>query len=203
MTLYSVLFADDAILVGRKYFKTPGQVNYTVPAGATVCRAVLTAAGGQGENWGGSAALVKEKFGVTPGENLKLQVGDTQTATTLGDSWIKRNDGTLIAYADRGRGNTNKGLASNSTGAVRRDGANGVDATPAGGLAPSDGSDTAPLGFGGLGSDGLTAPPADFGGGGHNTPQTDPGGVFFGYSRFLAGTGLICLEFFDIDPGYL
>jgi len=207
-TLYTDIFTDGPVLIGRKWFKTPGQFNYAVPAGAKFCRALMCGSGGQGSNWGGSGAFARVKFPVTPAENLKIQVGNSQTASTAGNSSVSRNDNTVLGLADRGRGGTGftnsgtPGLASNSIGDVLRDGVNGSDTGTAGGAPASDAADFGGFGFGGNGCVQTSNNGADFGGGGHNTPYNDDSGVFIGYLPFLAGTGVVVLEFFDTDPGY-
>jgi hypothetical protein len=200
MTTYTAAFSDDAVLVQRSWFITPGAWNVTVPAGAKVCRASALACGGCGDNWGGGGARARSTFPVTPGENLKLQTGNMTSASVLGDSWVKRNDDTLLVYADRGRGDGTPGRASNSFGDVKFDGSAGSGG--AGGASASDAADTVGLGLGGLGGSLYTSNGSEFGGGGHQIFTLDTTGVFLGYVPVLGGTGLVVLEFFDIDPGY-
>lgn len=200
MTTWTSLHQVEAALLGRKFFTEPGQYNYTVPASAKYVRAQALGCGGQGGDWGGGGALARTTVAVTPGDNLKIQVGDVSTSSTPGDSWVKRNDNSVIAYADRGRGNGNKGLASNSIGDVTQDG------SPAGvntGGAPAGDSglyDT--QGFGGLGALYAQTRTADYGGGGHTYYDTNESGTLVFMSAWGAGTGLVVLEFFDSNPGY-
>lgn len=206
MTLFSDLVKSEATLLARKWFTEPtisSGYDYTVPTGAAFVRATAVGCGGQGENWGGGGAFVRKVAPVTPGENLKVYPGDTKTASTLGDSWLKRNDGTVICYADRGRGNGTGGQASLSVGDVKRDGAAG--ASGMGGAPGSDSSDYAGLTFGGTGMvqdpPGPFTPP-DYGGGGKQLPVYDEFGTYLGATAYAAGTGVVVLEFFDADPGY-
>ena len=148
---------------------------------------------------------------MTPGENLIVQVGNTSTASPLGDSFVKRNDGvTVLCYADRGRGNSNAGMASNSQGDVTVDGSPG--GAGIGGAPTSDATDYFAVGFFGQGAEnepvhnGGTANPAgygaDYGGGGFVATDLDENGAGVILGAIGAGSGLVCLQFFDSDPGY-
>ena len=200
MTTWSSLHPDEATLIGVVWFKEPGAYNYTVPVGANWVRAVAQGCGGQGDHWGGSGALARSRRMVTPGDNLKVQVGQVNTTSVLGDSWVERNDNSVICYADRGRGVGTAGLAANSTGDVTRDGAPG--ASNAGGLPPSDSADYAPLGFGGVSAQFSLSHASDYGGGGLVATGSDENGITIIIGSYGAGTGLVVLEFFDTDPGY-
>lgn len=202
MTLLSTIFPDIPNLTGVKWLKQGGSpFNHVVPANSKWCRASVRAAGGYGDNLGGGAAYARKRFTVTPGENLVIQVGATSTQTILGDSWVKRNDGALLAYADRGRGSGAGGLDSISTGDIKRSGVAGASgATPG-----DDTPDSDPV----LGpSTGVTASgvssglpmPIGPGGGGKIYYGDDVEGslIRVGYP---GGQGLVCLEFFDADPG--
>jgi hypothetical protein len=200
MTTWTQLHPDEAVLLGRACFKEPGAYNYTVPAGAKFVRASAQGCGGQGEQWGGSGALARSRVSVTAGDNLKIQVGNTSTSSVLGDSFVKRNDDSVICYGDRGRGNGNRGLASNSIGDVTRDGA--PSASGVGGSPASDAADYACVGFSGVGAKSDSSVAADYGGGGHTFTYNDDYGVLRNGAAWGAGTGLVVLEFFDSDPGY-
>ena len=200
MTTWSALHPDEAALTKRKWFKDPGDYNYTVPAGAAYMRATATGCGGQGDQWGGSGALARSTVPVTPGENIKVHVGDVSTAGVAGDSSVERNDNTVICYADRGRGVGTRGLAVNSVGDVTRDGSPG--ATNTGGAPPSDAADEDPQGFGVLGALYAQTRTSDYGGGGHTLTLPDENGDLHFWSAWGAGSGLVVLEFFDTNPGY-
>jgi hypothetical protein len=199
MTLYSVLFPDVAELVARKWFKAPGSFNWPVPAGATYLRAHARGCGGQGENWGGGGALVRSVVPVVEAENLLIQVGTASTQSVLGDSFVKRNSGVIIAYADRGRGNSNGGSAAFSTGGVKRDGAAGNNTTGIGGAPASDVLDAEPVigpGRGSQNGDGRFT----YGGGGKISYIWTEADIAITMAH-PAGPGLVCLEFFDGNPG--
>lgn len=203
MSKWSELFPSTLVLMGRAFFKVPGVYSRTVPAGAYFMRAVALGCGGQGDQWGGGGALARSLVAVTPGENIKVQVGTTSSASIAGDSWVRRNDNTNICYADRGRGNGNRGLASNSFGDVTRDGSPGVSGS--GGDPASDLADFGTLGFGGLGnktSGDISHSAPNAGGGGALGPAADENGIFIGYVTFGAGGGMVALEFFNENPGY-
>lgn len=197
---WSAIRSDEAVLVGVIWKKEPGSYNVTVPAGAKFVRAHAQACGGQGDHWGGSGAYARSRRPVTPSDNLVVQVGTVNTSLPAGDSFVKTNAGDVICYADRGRGSGNAGLAANSIGDVTRDGAPG--APPVGGAPPSDAADPECRGFGGVGADVAADRTADYGGGGLVTTDNDENGIGIIVGAFGAGTGLVCLEFFDSDPGY-
>lgn len=200
MTTWSSLHADEAVLVQVKWLKEPGAYNVTVPAGAKFVRASALGCGGQGDHWGGGGASARSRVAVTPGDNLVCQVGDTSTAGVAGDSFVKRNDGSVICYADRGRGIGSAGLAANSTGDVKADGAPG--ASNIGGAPASDATVYNPAGFGGVAQSISNTNAADYGGGGHLQGDSDENGIGIVIGAFGAGTGLVCLQFFDSDPAY-
>lgn len=204
MTTFSDLFPDGAALMGRKWFKLPGNFNFAVPAGVYFIRASVLGVGGQGENWGGGSAFARAIFPTTPTENLKIQVGRTAQADVPGDSWVKRNDNTVLVYADRGRGSSAPGLAINSVGDVRRDGTvggtGGVGGEPA-----SDAADYGGVGFWGGGARSEYNAPAraaDYGGGGVGVNVYGEYSQLVGVTAYPAGGGLVCLEFFNANPGY-
>lgn len=205
MTSTSIIFPAEAILVRRKFFQNAGQFNFAVPAGANFLRAIAQGCGGQGENYGGSGAYALSRVPVTPAENLKIQVGNTSTQSANGDSWVRRNDNSIIVYADRGRGNSDAGKAALSQGDVKRDGQAGVNNQGRGGLPPSDANDFGALGFSGYA---IRNPRDDI-----NYGSPGGGGVlgaifdeFNNLQFFIApnggGCGLVALEFFNTDPGY-
>lgn len=213
MTNFSTFFPGEATLILRRFFADPGSFNLAVPAGATIARISAEGCGGQGDNYGGGGAFVRSIVNVTAAENLRIQVGNTSTQSVNGDSFVRRNDNiTVLAYADRGRGNGQAGLASRSTGDIKRDGQGGLSSGGGQAGAPaSDAGDFGALGFQGLGvylmsggtitnSDALTGP----GGGGHLTAYYDVNGIFLANfaSGAAAGTGQVAIEFFDINPGY-
>jgi hypothetical protein len=202
-TTWSSLHPDTAVLIGRKWFKEPGDYNYTVPASAKFVRAFAQGCGGQGQFWGGGGALAKCTVPVTAGDNLKVHVGDVSTSSTPGDSSVKRNDNSVICYADRGRGSGARGLASNSIGDVVRDGSDGGGgSTDHGGAPASDAADYGNMGFGGRAITGASLIASDYGGGGHTFIDTDENGILHNFAAWGAGTGLVVLEFFDSNPGY-
>lgn len=203
MTTWTQLHPDEATLLKRKFFKEPGDFNFTVPAGASYLRATAVGCGGQGDHWGGSGALARSTVPVTVGDNIKVHVGDVSTATVAGDSSVLRNDNSTICYADRGRGNGNRGLAANSIGDVVRDGNPGSPAGAAIGGAPAnDAGDVDPTGMGGYAADVSYAHAADAGGGGHTYYAPDADGNLHFWAAWGAGPGIVCLEFFDTNPGY-
>lgn len=203
-TTWTSLFPDEAQLLGRVFKKLPGQYTITVPAGVGFVRAHALGCGGQGDQWGGSAAYARAIVAVTPGDALTVQVGDCSTASTPGDSWVKRQDGTIIVYADRGRGDGDRGQALLSTGDVTRDGQNGNQITApsaGGGAVTADQNDTDPVIGQGRGADFSQTRSGDYGCGGHLIAQTLYGN-FEGFVADPAGTGLICLEWFNANPNY-
>lgn len=203
MTTWTSLFPDEAQLLGRVFKKLPGQFTVTVPAGVAFMRAHALGCGGQGDQWGGSGAYARAIVAVTPGEALTVQVGDCSTASTPGDSWVKRNDGTVIVYADRGRGDGDRGQALLSTGDVTRDGQDGNQNAgfEAGGALTADQNDYDPVFGQGRGAEYTKTRSGDYGCGGHRFPQT-LNGNFVGYVSWPAGTGIVCLEWFNANPNY-
>lgn len=202
-TTWTSLFPDEAQLLGRMFKKLPGQYTITVPASVAFVRAHALGCGGQGDQWGGSGAYARAIVSVTPGEALTVQVGDCSTASTPGDSWVKRGDGSIIVYADRGRGDGDRGQALLSTGDVTRDGQNGVvnGTSSHGGDMAINASDMDPVFGQGRGADFNSTRSGDYGCGGLREVQTLYG-TFVGYVAFPAGTGLICLEWFNANPHY-
>lgn len=208
-TLYSTIFPDTARLLGRRWFKEAGTYNYLVPADFPALpgvapkwmRALALGVGAQGSEWGGGGAFARSKVIVQVAENLIIQVGTQSTGSTPGDSFVKRNDQWVIVYADRGRGAGPGGLAANSTGDVKRDGKPGAPNIGAGGDPASDDLDYGSLGLHGRGAL-YGQRGGDPGGGGRLHPLYDEYGNFIAYTATTAGAGLVCLEFFDADPGY-
>lgn len=205
MTDYSEIFPDAPQLLARKFYVDPvASLNVTVPAGATYARISCLGCGGQStEAQGGGGAFARSVVPVTPGETLNVRVGDTSTASTNGDSYVRRS-ATYLCYADRGRGNGNAGLAANSVGDVTRNGQTASTSTSYpdryGGQSATDAGDFGELGFG--------KRPA---GGHYSWIGAAPGGggvqfyaerVYSGYTRHHAGCGLVAIEYFDKDPGY-
>lgn len=204
MALWSTFFPDNPLLVARKWFKVMGgPYNHAVPVGAKWCRATIRACGGYGDNLGGGGATSRVRFPVTPAENLIIQVGSTSTSSAAGDSYVKRNDGTILGYADRGRGSGTGGSEALSTGDTKRGGAAGSSTN--GGTPGNDQPDTWPV----MGPSEAISP-TDFAAGGVGF-AVGPGGG--GVIRYLldgdgnnvragqpGGGGLVCLEFFDAKP---
>jgi hypothetical protein len=190
---------DEPTLVALVYLLDAGSYNVPVPAGANWLRASAGGCGGQGDHWGGSGARARSTRTVTPADNLLCQVGQVNTQTTNGDSFVKRNDGTVIVYADRGRGDGTRGTASNSFGDFTFDGADG--SVGGGGLPPSDAGDVYSLGFGGHAPSSSNIQAADAGAGGLVATSTDENGVGLVPGTFGAGPGMLVLEFFDTNPG--
>lgn len=207
--LYSTLFPDAAQVIGRKFFKEPGAFDFVVPAAFPLfpgvapkfVRASCRGVGAQGGEWGGGGAFARTKVPVAANDLLRLQVGTVSTGSTPGDSFVKRADGSVIAYADRGRGAGPGGLASNSIGDVRRDGAPGNRNAGRGGKPADDTPDFGTLigpGFEGI----YLNRSASWGGGGSLHPIFDEYSNLIGYVITPGGTGVVVLEFFDADPGY-
>lgn len=203
MTTFSQLFPGEATLIARRCFVDPGSVLITVPAIATIARLSAVGCGGQGEFYGGGGAFARSVVNVTAGEALTVQTGNTSTASTPGDSGVRRGSVWLV-YADRGRGNSEAGLASRSIGDVKRDGQRGLSGSGTYGNPGSDAIDYGRLGFEGLGVYDPAGGPTGPGGGGHLTAFYDNNGVFVGNNASFAaaGCGQVTIEFFDINPGY-
>lgn len=208
MTNWTSIFPTEALLLGRVFYKDPGLSSFVVPADFVTysgvapkfVRAMCVGSGGQGDHWGGGAAFARSVAPVTVGEALSIQTGNVGTASSLNDSFVKRASGQVIAYADRGRGSGVRGVAANSIGDVTRDGQPG--GANFGGACASDAADYAGDGFGGVGSDYGHTIPADFGCGGHILGYVNEYGIDQGTVAWASGTGLVCLEFFDSNPGY-
>ena len=201
MTTWTSLFPDAAVLLSRVSRKEPGNYDIEVPAGAKFLRAASLGVGAEGDQWGGGGAYARSRVPVTPGEILKVQVGQLSTSGTPGDSWVKRADGTVICYADRGRGSGVRGVAANSIGDVKYDGQPGSPAG-LGGAAANDATDYAPLIPPGDGADYSSTKGADYGGAGKLYWMTDQYGNFVRYISWPGGSGLVALEFYDSDPGF-
>jgi hypothetical protein len=204
----SILWIPDievpaASLLRRDWFKRPGPfLGITPPAGAKYLRALAQGCGGDGPTAiGGGGAFARTRKLTDASWTYSVQVGDTSTASSAGDSAVWKGaagSGELIVYADRGRGDGTNGKASLSFGDVKRDGAAGLGD---GGLPGGDSADFASLGFDGWGGK-LNQAPGIFGGGGFLFPKWDSSG-FRGYSATaVGGMGRVCLEWWDADPGY-
>jgi len=205
----SDIFRREATLISRVYCKLKGPLTVNAASGALYGRATALGCGGQGANWGGGGALARSRFPVqTDGEAFNIQVGDVSTASPLGDSWVKRLDGTILVSADRGRGNGTGGRAANSIGDIKLDGQNGTSGTPSYGGNPA--SDEALFGSVGIGGFGVFAPgaflsgilQADPGGGGLLSYIINDSGEINGTIAYPAGGGLVVFEWFNFDPGY-
>lgn len=195
-----------AVLLSRKWYGDPGEITIQAPVGAKWGRVTAQGVGGQGEFWGGGGASAGDRFPVNaPGEVFFLRIGSTSQGSVLGDSIFARMNGAamgaILVYADRGRGNSNGGSAALSIGARKRDGQKGQPQIGGGGNPGGDAADYASLGFSGRGAIyGQRA--GDPGGGGQLHPMYDEYGNYIGYYATPGGTGLICVEWFDADPGY-
>lgn len=211
MAGYADTYPEGAVLIARKFFKEPGTFDFAVPASSTFVRASAVGVGGQGDGYGGGAAFARSRVLVTPGENLKIRVGNPSTDNANGDSYVRRNDNiTNIVYAERGRGGVSSGtngaagLAANSIGDIRRDGAERI-APNQGGAAATDASDYGAIIMGpiqGNPSQVVVSP----GSGGYRfywlrSDGSWPGNPN-GYLAYNAGLGEVCLEFFNTDPGF-
>lgn len=205
------LYPNPVNLLLRKWFNEDDASSYLVPTivgGKPVNISHMVAyglgCGGMGDGYGGGGALAKAKAKATPGEQLLLQVGKVSTASALGDTFVKRANNSVIIYADRGRGNGTPGLASNSTGDIKMDGKPGSGSAILIGAPPSDLEFQKSIGIGGFGffyAQSLLQA-ADYGGGGRLIPLYDSEGIFTGsYYSDGAGTGKICIDFLDGDPG--
>lgn len=194
-----------ANLLRRDIFRVPGQfLGISPPAGAKYLRAPGLGCGGSGDAWGGAGCFVRSKRVTNPAWTYSVQVGDTATSSSSGDSAVWKGSpgtGEVIIYADRGRGDGTGGKAANSIGDVKRDGENGRPDLGRGGLPAGDAADFASLGF--IGRAGSTTSSGDIGGGGKALPVYDDLSNFLGYSgRALGGLGRVALEWWDADPGY-
>lgn len=216
MTTWSELH-DNRSLISRKFFSVAGTQTITAPAGSAYIRASAVGAGGYYDNgaggnlFGGGAAFARVKTTCAPADQFSVQVGDIVHAIgagdAAGDSKVTKVSGSVVILkAERGKGTAspNKGLASNSTGDVKRDGENG--GVQIGGASGSDSADTIQLGFGGRPTTSLSVNT------GHSYPAAGPGGggskanrAILGQDQlwnFVPGPGLVCVEFFKTDPGY-
>lgn len=206
MVTYSSLYPTASALVSRAWFKTPGAASFVVPGGVTHTRAHALGCGGQGDQSGGGGAFARRTLAIPVGELLSIQVGNTSTAGISGDSWVKRPGGVVFIYADRGRGIGTGGQASLSIGDITlsglpatNDGSTTIFGDPASDAALNNPVFGAGKGgkFGGPGS--LYGQSADYGGGGYNRVYNADYSGF--YAWVPAGTGIVCLEFYNGDPG--
>lgn len=200
MTIYSDLIPVSWTLLKRYCFHVPGG-SYTkaAPAQTTHLRVTAMAAGGQGDNYGGSSAFVRKVIACAPGDSITGYVGQVSQATTSGDTWVRKN-GVDIAYADRGRGTGPAGLAANSIGDLK------IDGIPYTGLAGLGDPVVDPSTF----SLFPTGRPSDAGGGvspgagGVNVAIYEDDGVTFVWwtSHLPAGPGRAFVEFYKGDPAH-
>lgn len=201
--LHTDLFPLGFPLLQRIYFSliTAAPVAIAAPYDAAYIRAMASGAGGfkdDAPGWGGGAAWAFTGETCAGGDVFTVQVGDSQHARVaandaLGDSWVKRPNGTALVYADRGRPNGTGGLVANSTGSVLRAGSAATGS--AGGASAGDDSDPFPLGFGGRGATETLS--AWYGGGGGRIAND-------GAHKFLTfppADGLLCVEFYLFNPG--
>jgi hypothetical protein len=195
-------------LLQRIFYSDPGFFTINAVSGARFVRATALGCGGQGANWGGGGSLARSRFPVlTDGEAYEIRVGDTSTASELGDSFVRRIGGPYLVYADRGRGNGTGGRAANSIGDIKIDGQDGNSSTGFGGDPASDASMYAPVGISGSGYGKpstyyygrLTS---DFGGGGLLSYSYRDNGEIAGTVGRPAGYGRVVMEYFNVDPGY-
>lgn len=201
MTLWSDLFHTRHLL-SRTFYHLPGSQTITAPAGTAFIRASAVGAGGwRTGQWGHGAAFARVKQVASPGAQYVVQVGNQANSldggSSLGDSFVQKVSGSVtILLAQRGL-STSPGLAANCTGDVTRTGTAWAGGQQAGGSAGDD-ADPFPLGFGGRGGM-VTLAPAPGGGGGKNIIAI-PG---YGNTWTVpGGSGRVCVEFFDQDPGY-
>lgn len=210
MTTYSDLYPEDVVLLFTKWFLDPTpEFQYFVPLDKFVAYGIISAlgcggSGGQYPSGTGGGALVKSKVKLTPGELLLIQVGNTPTASTLGTSYVKRADNTVLVYADRGRGVGPGGLAINSTGDLKKDGHAESEAGDFRGGPASDFNITKSQGFGLYGFhkavEGLSQA-TDPGGGGLTRPVYDGAGSYIRDIGEGGGAGRVCIEYYNGDPG--
>lgn len=227
MSDYKTTFSQNLFLF-RKAFLSGAANDVIIPSACGFVRIGAVGAGGW-HGWvngvgifGGGSAYAFDKFAVNPNEHLTVQVGDTthsqDNGDSLGNSIVTRVTGSVVkVLADRGRGGTtggNKGLASNCTGSVKRDGSDGATTSTSGGgiynggASGGDDIDTFPLGFGGRGAQldmslATYALAAERGGGGAMTVGLFPGGQPASPATdFPAGAGKVIIEFFRSDPGF-
>ena len=209
MTLWSELFRVRHLL-SRTFYSAPGTQVIVAPDKAAIIRASLSAAGGWANGgFGAGAAFARVKAVCAPGDQFSIQVGDIAhslgAGDALGDSILtKLPSNTVLAKAARGGGGNSPGLAANCVGDTKRSGANPGNTAPdgsmAGGLSAGDDADPYPLSFGGRGaSHRIAAAPG--GGGAKNYVEYQNGG-YQQIWTLCPGNGLICVEFFDQDPGY-
>ncbi len=208
MTTYTDTYPDDTVLLLTKWFREEASASsYFVPNDKRIKWAVITVqgCGAMGGDPGGGGAIAKSKVLVTPGELLQIQVGKCSTASVLGDSFVKRANNTVIAYADRGRGNGSPGLAINSTGDLKKDGfSSSASPITNRGAPSSDQSIDKSQGFGGHGysyAQPYLAQAADPGGSGILVPLYSGGEWVGSYTTDGAGTGSVCIEFYNGNPG--
>ena len=212
MTLWSDIFPGRQILE-RHWFRNPGTFSVTAPPRATHIRASANGAGGWSidtNRAGPGGAFARTKTICAPGEVFNVQVGGHSDRNNrasdigvAGDSFVKRASTLeVIVYADRGRNNGAPGQASNCVGDVTRSGQPGGSSSTDGASA-GDESDLYQLGFGGRSNAGGVGGPYGPapGGGGRVLVYWQYGGGYFEMAQ-APGTGLVCVEFFEGDPGY-
>lgn len=197
---HSVVFPAGYPLTFRRFFILPGVFSLTLSSvtASTWMRASAVGAGGfkdDAPGWGGGAAFAFDHEVAVVGTYMG-QVGDADHARTaqndaLGDSWVKRPDGSTFVYSDRGRPGGAGGLVANCTGSIKRAGT--ASSGTHGGASAGDDADDMALGFGGQGASSNAA--AYWGGGGGFEAGHD-------FSTFPAADGAICIELFTLNPGY-
>jgi hypothetical protein len=195
--------APAANIVGRKWFKDPGQFPVVAPAGAKFGLVRGQGVGAQGASWGGGGAFSRRKFPCVAGEAFTAQVGINSSGSTPGDTGFWRGAAystDVLMYADRGRGAGPGGSAALSIGDVKRDGKPGQPSIGQGGDPAGDALDLDGMGFNGSRAIYNTRG-GDPGGGGTLLPMFDEYGNFIGYTAATAGQGVLCVEWFDADPG--
>ena len=227
MTTWTELFSG-AKSLGRFWYtsKTLGAATVyngvKVPVGAKCGIISAVGAGGWRESAptsvpGGGAAFARTKLTDLVAEELfNVQVGSPywtgDAGTIQGDSIITRVTGnTVVCKAARGTGiilnngtvvnGGTPGKAIDSIGDIKRDGkpGNSINNIFIGGESGGDKDDEYSLGFGGRGARMGRFPGAGWGGGGIANIVYDPAGS---NTRFFAGAGRVCVEWFTKDPGF-
>jgi hypothetical protein len=222
--LWSELFPDPGLVLRRWYqgqsnaggvSTLPAPVAIITPAKATLLRVSMVGAGGSGmNNLGGNgagcgAAFARTKVSSAPGDAFTLQVGraveDNSAYFPAQHSLLTRNsDSVVICKAVGGNTSTAPGAAADCIGDVKRSGGVGqVSSYPFyGGAAAGDEGDMGALGFGGDGARAQYSVANDA-----RSPNPGGGGVWRPLNsevsdNIAAGPGLVCIEFFNLDPGY-
>lgn len=227
MTTWTELFSG-AKSLGRIWFPSNNLGSATVyngiavPVGAKCGIISAVGAGGWRSSFptlapGGGAAFARTKLNdLVAGELFNVQVGTPywsyDAGTAQADTIITRVTGNeVVCKAARGTGiliNTSTivnggtpGKAVDCIGDIKRDGkpGNAINNVYIGGESGGDKGDKYSLGFGGRGARMGRFPAAGWGGGGIDGIVYDPAG---NNTRFFAGAGRACIEWFSKDPGY-